>query len=136
MPATTPDSLIATSLATGGYGTVDTDIFVGEEIPVSTGVPGAAVFVECYGGPAPTPYLGGASAADYWVKYVQVLVRTPASTKATGRTKARDINAHLQKLALTGYVQCIVLQSEPIRLGLGDDEHYRWTVNVRTELKE
>lgn len=138
MPATAPDSLVATTLAgVSGLGVswaVDTNIFVGLELPVSVagGVPHQAVFVAEYSGPAPVPYLG--TGDSYWRKNVQVMVRSNPGEQKEGLVIARAVLALLHAATMSGYVQCLAQQSTPTPLGRDATNHYRWSVNVQLQL--
>lgn len=139
MPATAPDSIIASTLAgasgLGASWVVDTNIFVGVEQPQGGGVPHQAIFCSEYPGPAPISYLG-AGALDYWRKNVQVLVRSHPGQQKEGLVIVRAALLLLHKAELTGYVQCLAQQSGPMPLGRDDTEHYRWSLNVQLQLKE
>ena len=111
--------------------TSGTTLFAGHQKPASDRFPEACVFVLEYGGAAPAGYLGGRGGVAS--PSIQVLGRCGFEQEADGAVGMRAILAALHQLDVraSGYVGCYVDQAAPAPWGLGDDDLYRWTVNVR-----
>lgn len=117
----TPDADIATQLQTAGVGTLGSTLFSGPVRPPSSLVPHAAVFCLADGGPAPEPYLGGAT--SIYKARVSIYVRGNVGAESTARTLARTALASIQVTKPTGYIRVDAEQSEPQWLGYDDTDH-------------
>lgn len=134
MPATQPEAAVATKVANalGSGWAVDTNVFASLEVPKGAGVPQRAIFCAAYE-EAVTPFIGVAQ--DLYEPRVQVLVRSERGDQAGGLAAARSVRDSLHRAELDGYFSALVL-SGPIPLGRGDDESYRWSVNVQLRYVE
>lgn len=86
------------------------NVFRGEVQAVGNGVPPAAIFVQALPGGSPEPYLG---ALDVWEAEVEVTVRSNPGQREDARTFARGLLARLHRAPITGYISCVVEETEP-----------------------
>lgn len=126
----TPDSDLATKLATALSLTVNTNVFAGPVRPVGARVPAKAIFCLAGGGLPPIPFLG--TSTDVRQSAVQVRIRTAvADGYGTGLTFARSVLTACQRASVSGYVTALVSDSEPAYLGQDDLGNFEWSLNVR-----
>lgn len=123
-------SWCGTALASG------TNLYAGGERPASEGFPPAGVWVLEYGGAAPRPYLNSARRA-YVQGMAQILGRAEREQEHVGLADMRLIAGYLQQRNVTGigYTALYVDQAAPSPFRLGEDDLYRWSLNVRMEYK-
>ena len=123
---------LATAFQTGSYGTLGTNLFYGpetaEEASGSGGSPVDAVFVNDYGGPAPSAFCDAGTLSDYCCN-VQVLVRGTDYT--TTIQKADDMLHYAQTETITNYYSVLSTQSSPQPLGQNSHDHWRFVFNVQ-----
>lgn len=127
----TPDEDVATALQTAGRGTIGTDLFTCPEEMVTDEVPDACIFCISSGGPSPMPFFDSANGYSLYEANVQIIVRGARNTKNTVLPLARNIIDDLHRATISGYVGCLVMESEPNFLGFDDDRHIRYSVNAR-----
>jgi hypothetical protein len=102
----------------------------------STLYPDRAVSVLQTGGPAANGYMDGRD-TDYRRMRFQVRIRSDVGDYASGRSLAESIWDSLQRATLTtGYVRCVVADSQPLFWGRDDKDHYEWSVNGLAEKEE
>ena len=127
-PATMPEVAVVARLTGQGGLTSGTNLFSGPERPVGTGIPGIAVFCAPYGGGIPVPYIG--NTADVRSFSVQVLVRGDPDKRDAALTMARQVWERLQRFIPSGYVSCLCDQSDPVDMGMGNDDRPRFSINL------
>lgn len=128
----TPDLDIATKLQTEGVGTVGTDIFRGGQRPPSNVIPHAAIFVIPTGGTGPLPFLDNAS-TNYYIPTVQLIVRGNVGTYITTLGTATSCITNLHQSTISGYFSILVRNPEPLYLGLDENDHPLFSVNVELQ---
>lgn len=111
-----------------------TNLFTGPERAASEGFPEAALWIREYGGQAPIPYLNSGRKA-YVRAAVQVLGRCDKEQEGVGLADMRALMGFLQQKTVSGYVAVFVEQAAPAPWGLGEDNLYRWSFNMRWEYK-
>lgn len=128
------DADFSAAMATAGLGTVGTDIYYGGELPYSATVPAICKFVLLRGGPPPIPLI---SQNDIYTFDIQVIVRGERVLKngawTAAQTAARAVISNMHRASISGYFSCVAINSEPIDIGLDDQEMPRFSCNFRLQ---
>lgn len=121
---------IGSLLQNAAVGTVGTNIFYGPERANNySAIPADCVFINVTGGRAPINLMQE-NKSCLWYYDVQVIVRAGINTYQTGIAKAKTVMKTLNRATVSGYFWCTVQQSYPVYIGLNENMHHRWTVNV------
>lgn len=124
-----PADDMATKIQTIGQGTVNTSIFVGDELPVSSAVPENCVFVR----PGVSPPSEDTFKRQHGMNRfgVQVQVRGPKFDFSTAYTKARAIRNGCHGSPPSGYQDCAATASDPLYLGKDSQDRPHFTINFQ-----
>ena len=111
---TVPATDVATELAGAGIGlTLGTNLFMGQIRNVSASVPKNAVFVKGLPGGLPQRTMGESDE----IRSPLVSVNVRWTTFDGGDTKIRQVQEALQAATISGYIDVVAQQSEPLVLG-------------------
>jgi len=111
---TVPATDVATELAGAGIGlTLGTNLFTGGIRDVRTGIPKNAVFVKGLPGGLPQRTMGESDE----IRSPLVSVNVRWTNFDGGDTKIRQVQEALQAAAISGYIDVVAQQSEPLVLG-------------------
>ncbi|MBW2084436.1 MAG: hypothetical protein JRI54_00170 [Deltaproteobacteria bacterium] len=116
---------IALALQQAGLGTLGVDIFKGPVRPAN-GIPVDSIFVLATGGRAGQRIHSDRSE----IRYPTAQIRVRAESFAEGYEKASAVYDALFDLRYPGYMDFLLLQSEPIYLGQDANGNYEWSLNV------
>ena len=131
------DFVDALDAAIGATLTKGTDLFHGPKKPVGPGVPAKAVFVMPTGGAPPVDDHGiGAEATSLFAPTVQALVRGDQGDYDAGLILAQAVRDTGHKMSVAGYLDCLLLSSEPIWLGFDPEDHPEWSINFELMIDE
>lgn len=132
IPATSPETVIATLIDTGTSLTLGTDLFSGPPRPQdAVGIPRSAVFVFGLLSFMPTPYLGVGE--DFREFRVEIYIRQAQDQYTTGVALARTIWDAVQRKNVTssGYVGVLMAEADPQYIGLDDQRNHRWRMAAK-----
>lgn len=118
------DRLVAAGVVTKG-----STGFMGPVRRPNGAVPSKAMFALVTGGRAPIEFMDAASGSQKY-STVQVRVRGNAGQFQDGQTFARAAWTALHAQSLSGFISCLVRESEPVFLGFDENECPEWTLNV------
>ncbi len=127
-----PDSAVQTRLNSQVAAlTTGTNLFTGPERKADpdNAMPHKAVFCLRTGGRAPQEYIGQ-TVSTFRYSWVQVVIRGDVDDWSTGQTLTDDCWDALQGAGpseMSGYVACVIRQSQPAFWGFDDNEHPRWS---------
>ncbi len=111
---TVPATDVATELAGAGIGlTLGTNLFMGPMRDASASVPKNAVFVKGLPGGLPQRTMGESDE----IRSPLVSVNVRWTTFDAGDTKIRQVQEALQAATISGYIDVVAQQSEPLVLG-------------------
>lgn len=132
----TPDQDVVSFLNTNVASlTTGTNLFYGPVRPPDNYVPSEAVFCLKTGGFPPEAVLG--KSLENHIKSVQIRVRGDKMDYSSGQTLADSIrDAFLGATNVTGYFDTRLMQTEPNYLGVDQDGHHEWSINVQLWVKE
>jgi hypothetical protein len=117
-----PDDL-ATFIAAAGLSlTKGTNLFVSTLREVSADIPKNAVFLFGSAGASPERTMGEVTE----VRHPHVLIRVRWSSFSSGNTKIRAIQDALQAASISGYLDVVALQAEPLNLGQDAEGLHMW----------
>lgn len=127
----TPDTDIVNHLDSAlGTLTKGTNLFRGPVRPVSSYIPGEAVFCLSVVGFRPLAIIG--QTLSNYSKQVQIRIRSDKNDYAGGYTLAKSILTTLHFASVTGdnYYDVRVREDEPGYLGVNEDDYHEWSLNV------
>ncbi len=111
---TVPATDVATELAGAGIGlTLGTNLFMGPMRDASASVPKNVVFVKGLPGGLPQRTMGESDE----IRSPLVSVNVRWTTFDAGDTKIRQVQEALQAATISGYIDVVAQQSEPLVLG-------------------
>lgn len=128
-----PASAIATVIDTAiGTLTINTNLFTTEQREPGFEIPQLAVFCLQNGGDTPESYCNGSDPTGVRLYKPAVLIRVRCAPHAfaTGQALARSIRAAIHELPPSGYIACIVRESEPVFIGEEDNGSFTWQLNA------
>lgn len=137
-PATGPEVAVADIIVAAGVtiaGVVaakGTNLFHGPIEPAAPGtIPHAGIWAVAVGGPINQAYIGNSE--DFREFVVQITTRSNVGDFATGLATARAAWVALQRASglPADYFGCQVREPDPVYIGKDDQEHHRWTNNIR-----
>lgn len=124
-------TIIATAVGSAAPGAAGSYVFNGPARPD----PAKAIFCLAHGGPAPIDYQSGAS-VQFAKPQVIVRVREEAGSFRLAETLARSAHAACSSVAVSGYLDCRVLQSHPLYMGPDDQDRHEFSFTVELTLDE
>jgi hypothetical protein len=138
IPADRPEAVVTALVDAGSSLTLGTNLFMGPPRPWrATGIPRDAVFVYSMLSFRPLVYVSPSkeSLRDF---RVNLFVRQNQDQFATGQALARDLWDILQMADVsvyTGYITCLMAESDPQYIGLSDTDDHRWIFTARLIFK-
>jgi len=99
--------------------------------PDDSSMPALACFVDVSGGEAPQVYLDGGSGENLQIPGIQIMVRSNAKNRTSGKTIADEVYAATKKINETGILLGTEAdQSSPFYLGDDETGHHMWSINL------
>jgi len=131
-----PEITLATYIGSQvGALTYGTNLFPGPMRPSGEGsIPHECVFVISTGGLAPQQFVGMSTSIKY--HGAQVMIRGDRKDFQGGLALARSCYDAAHKAPLSGYIDCLVVESDPSYLGEDDDGHPLWSINLILHIRE
>jgi hypothetical protein len=105
------------------------NLFDGKMREAGPYIPDAATFVQITEGGAPQPFAGGTTYQEH-ASVVKIMVRSAPDDFDSSRTLMRSIQAALDKIDLTGYIEVRALQSDPYDIGEDTKRRHYWEINI------
>lgn len=124
-----PDEALVDTLVTAGVVTKGGSAFMGPVRKPNASIPRKAVFVLVTGGASPLEFMDSTSTSQRR-STVQVRVRGDAGDFSGGQTWARSVWSAIHANKPSGFVSCLVRESEPVFLGFDETECPEWALNV------
>jgi len=122
---TVPATDVAVELAGAGISlTLGTNLFTGPVRDVSASVPKNAIFVKGLPGGLPQRTMGEVNE----IRSPLVSVQVRWTTFGDGDTKVREIQEALQAVSISGYLDVVAQQSEPLALPPDNEGLHQWSM--------